>query len=88
MQKSKFAQGEITDLEFRNLGGSPEALNELLDFSVQQVPDNGLKRIFISGWGDTVDAVEAEILTLLAAKASDIKTLFITQLSKKFEMIR
>lgn len=47
-----------------------------------------MKRIFFSGWSDTVGEVEGEILTLLAAKASDIKTLFITQLSNRLAPIR
>lgn len=70
------------------LDGSKGASNELLDFSVDKVPDTGLDRISFSGWKASVGEVEPEILTLLAAKATQLETLYINYMGSCTEQMK
>ena len=72
---------KIVDLYFRSLSGSKEAVNELLDFSVERVADDSsLERIWFDGVKKEVEEIEPEILTVLASKAGNLKALYITSL--------
>ena len=58
------------------MSGSKEAVNELLDFSVERVADDSsLEKIVFAGVEEEVAEIEPEILTVLASKAANLKTL-------------
>ena len=72
---------QITDLEAKDLSGSKEAANELLDFLIDKCPDRGLTRIYFDRWKSSVTEVEPELFTLLAQKVKDLETMLIFGMS-------
>ena len=69
------------------MSGSKEAVNELLDFSVERVAhDSSLETIGFDGVG--VAEIEPEILTVLASKAGNLKTLIIESMHWATEQVR
>ena len=79
----------IVILFFTNLSGSKEAINELLDFSVERVADDSsLRTICFDSVQKEVAEIEPEILTVLASKAGNLKTLAIECISQATEQVR
>ena len=69
--------------------GSSEASNEFLDFCVEQADATGeLHSVRFSGWQETVEEIESEILTLLAPKCSGLKTLAIKLMEQASEQVK
>ena len=80
---------KIVDLWFLNLSGSKEAVNELLDFSVERVAeDSSLETIEFISVQKEVAEIEPEILTVLASKAANLKTLDISEMHQATEQVR
>ena len=78
--QDKFGDKEITQLQVGHsyeeaIGGSSEAMNEFLDFTVDKIPDLGLSLVWFANWSSSVSEIEAEILTVLASKCTDLQTL-------------
>ena len=71
------------------MSGSKEAVNELLDFSVERVADDSsLEKIGFDGVKKEVAEIEPEILTVLASKAGNLKSLHIIRMQMATEQVR
>ena len=73
---------EIREFYIKNSSGSKEAVNELLDFSVMKVTDNGFWLVEFDGIAKSVRVIETEILTLVAQKVSQIINLSILRIER------
>lgn len=80
---------KITDFELSSLSGPTEAVNELLDFSVDRVADDySLNNIILKSMGKEVAEIEPEILTVLASNAGNLKNLYIQYMDKATEQVK
>ena len=71
------------------MSGSKEAVNELLDFSVERVADDSsLQGLAFSEINKEVAEIEPEILTVLASKAANLKNLTIEFMNQATEQVR
>lgn len=57
------------------MSGKPEAVNELLRFTLTRVPQQGLHRIFFGNWKKEVVEIEPAHLTGLVKKAAGLEKL-------------
>ena len=80
---------KIVDLIFSGLSGSKEAVNELLDFSVDRIAnDSSLHTLYFQNVTQEVAEIETEILTVLASKAANLKELYIMSMHQATEQVR
>ena len=69
--------------------GSEMAFNELLDSSVEIVPDTtGLHKLWFSAWDESVGEIEPEILAHLVSKCGNLRELFITRMGQAAEPVK
>ena len=55
------------------ISGDGEAVNDLLGFINENVDSSrGLQKIVIQGWKKTIEEIGSEVLTLLAAKTTNL----------------
>ena len=66
------------EILIRNLSGSPEVANQLLDFVADQASTSDLHSIRFFQWKNSVTHIEPEILSLFARKSNNLKKLWIT----------
>ena len=50
MKRKTSAFEPTTKMNFQGLNGKPEAVNELLDFTVKSIPPEGLYSIYFENW--------------------------------------
>ena len=60
---------EVKDVMIRDLSGSPDKVNALLDFTVSKVGASGLKLINCAGWKHTLTECDPLLLASIAIKS-------------------
>ena len=76
LKRKTSALGPTTKINIQNLNGKPEAVNELLDFTVKSIPPEGLYSVYFENWL-AISGLEIDIFAMMANKATTLKELSI-----------
>ena len=76
LKRATSALEPTTKINYQCLNGQPEAVNELLDFTVKSIPPEGLYSIYFENW-QAINGLEIDIFAMMANKATTLKELSI-----------